>query len=143
MLSLKQKTVQFYLRAIGGLVVFLVLLIFLFHKEPTGFPLVPVGGYVGTISGLVEPTKTERTFYVERIPDSSSIVFVAFADRFEPQVVTSTRLEVKEANLIDPVTINFKERIVNVKLKDISTWSTEHLSKNWVTERTKTLRKVS
>ena len=40
-------------------------------------------------------------------------------------------------------TINFKERIVNVKLKDISTGSTEHLSKNWVTERTKTLRKVS
>lgn len=40
-------------------------------------------------------------------------------------------------------TINFKERIVNAKLKDISTWSTEHLSKNWVTERTKTLRKVS
>lgn len=40
-------------------------------------------------------------------------------------------------------TINFKERIVNVKLKDISTWSTEQLSKNWVTERTKTLRKVS
>ena len=40
-------------------------------------------------------------------------------------------------------TINFKECIVNVKLKDISTWSTEHLSKNWVTERTKTLRKVS
>lgn len=34
-------------------------------------------------------------------------------------------------------------RIVNVKLKDISTWSTELLSKNWVTERTKTLRKVS
>ncbi len=110
MVSLKQKTVQFYLRAIGGLVVFLALLIFLFHKEPIGFPLVPVGGYVGTISGLVEPTKVERTFYVERIPDSSSIVFVAFADRFEPQVVTSTRLEVKEANLIDPVTINFKER---------------------------------
>ena len=40
-------------------------------------------------------------------------------------------------------TINFKERIVNVKLKDISAWSTEHLPKNWVTERTKTLRKVS
>ena len=39
--------------------------------------------------------------------------------------------------------INFKERIVNVKLKDISTWATGHLPKNWVTERTKTLRKVS
>ena len=37
----------------------------------------------------------------------------------------------------------FKERIVNVKQKDISTWSTWHLSKNWVTERTKTLRNVS
>ena len=36
-----------------------------------------------------------------------------------------------------------KERIVNVKLKDISTWATGHLSKNWVTERIKTLRKVS
>ena len=40
-------------------------------------------------------------------------------------------------------TINFKEHIVNVKLKDISTWATEHLSKNWVTVRNKTLRKVS
>lgn len=40
-------------------------------------------------------------------------------------------------------TINFKERIVNVKLKDIRAWSTEHLSTNWVTERTKTLRKAS
>ena len=40
-------------------------------------------------------------------------------------------------------TINFKERIVNVKLKGISAWSTEHLPRNWVTERTKTLRKVS
>ena len=34
-------------------------------------------------------------------------------------------------------TFNFKERLVNVKLKDIDTWTTEHLSKNWVTERTK------
>lgn len=49
----------------------------------------------------------------------------------------------KVANESVTKTINFKERIVNVKLKDISTWSTEHLSKNWVTERTKTLRKVS
>ena len=40
-------------------------------------------------------------------------------------------------------TFNFKERLVNVKLKDIDAWATEHLSKNWVTERTKTLRQVS
>ena len=40
-------------------------------------------------------------------------------------------------------TVNFKERIVNVKLKDIRVWSTEHLFTNRVTERTKTLRKVS
>ncbi len=39
-------------------------------------------------------------------------------------------------------TMDFKERIVNVKLKDIRIWSTQHLSKNWVTERTKTLRKI-
>ena len=49
----------------------------------------------------------------------------------------------KVANESVTKTVNFKERIVNVKLKDISTWSTEHLSKNWVTERTKTLKKVS
>ncbi|MGN8725850.1 hypothetical protein, partial [Segatella copri] len=36
-----------------------------------------------------------------------------------------------------------KERLVNVKLKDIDAWTTEHLSKNWVTERTKTLKQVS
>lgn len=44
---------------------------------------------------------------------------------------------------LDTLTINFKERIVNVKLKDISTWSTEHLSKSWVIDRAKTFRKVS
>ena len=49
----------------------------------------------------------------------------------------------KVANESVTKTINFKERIVNVKLKDISAWSTEHLPKNWVTERKKTLRKVS
>lgn len=49
----------------------------------------------------------------------------------------------KVANESVTKTVNFKERIVNVKLKDISTWSTGHLSKNWVTERTKTFRKVS
>ena len=28
-------------------------------------------------------------------------------------------------------TFNFKERLVNVKIKDIDAWTTEHLSKNW------------
>ena len=49
----------------------------------------------------------------------------------------------KVANEFVTKAINFKERIVNVKLRDICAWSTEHLSKNWVTERTKTLKKVS
>jgi hypothetical protein len=40
-------------------------------------------------------------------------------------------------------TFNFKERLVNVKLKDIDTWASKNMSKNWVTERTKTLKKVS
>ena len=37
---------------------------------------------------------------------------------------------------------NFKERLVNVKLKDVDAWSKKHMSTNWVTERTKTLRNV-
>ncbi len=49
----------------------------------------------------------------------------------------------KVANESVTKTINFKERIVNVKLKDISAWSAKHLPKNWVTERTRTLRRVS
>ena len=49
----------------------------------------------------------------------------------------------KVANESVTKTINFKERIVNVKLKDIRAWSTKQLSKNWVTERTKTLKQVS
>lgn len=39
-------------------------------------------------------------------------------------------------------TFNFKERLVNVKLKDIETFAKENMSKNWVTERTKTLKKA-
>ena len=57
--------------------------------------------------------------------------------------VLTIPLHPKVSNESVTKTINFKDRIVNVKLKDISTWSTEHLSKNRVTERTKTLRKVS
>lgn len=51
-------------------------------------------------------------------------------------------LHPKVATKVVTKTFNFKERIMNVKLKDIDTWATEHLSKNWVTERTKTLKRV-
>ena len=37
-------------------------------------------------------------------------------------------------------TFNFKERLVNVKLKDIDAYASEHMSTNWVTERTKILQ---
>ena len=40
-------------------------------------------------------------------------------------------------------TFHIKERLENVKLKDIDAWTTKHLSKNWVIERTKTLKQVS
>ena len=36
-------------------------------------------------------------------------------------------------------TFNFKERLVNAKLKDIDAYASEHMSTNWVTERTKIL----
>lgn len=45
-------------------------------------------------------------------------------------------------NQIVTKTFNFKERLTNVKLKDVDAWRTEHLSINWVTERTKTLKKA-
>ena len=48
----------------------------------------------------------------------------------------------KISNQIVTKTVNFKERLMNVKLKDIDAWRTEHMSKNWVTERTKTLKKA-
>ena len=46
----------------------------------------------------------------------------------------------KITNKVVTKTVDFKERIVNVKFKDIDAWTTEHLSINWVTERTKTLK---
>lgn len=39
-------------------------------------------------------------------------------------------------------TFNFKERLVNVKLKDVDSWATKNMSTNWVTERTKIFRKA-
>ncbi len=79
---------------------------------------------------------------------TADILIVIFVLYFISYLLILKELSYKNAlkneNIeLDTLTINFKERIVNVKLKDISTWSTEHLSKNWVTERTKTLRKVS
>lgn len=49
-------------------------------------------------------------------------------------------LHAKLANESVTKTFNFKERLCNVKLKDIDTFAKEHMSKNWVTERTKTLK---
>ena len=39
-------------------------------------------------------------------------------------------------------TFNFRERLVNVKLKDVDSWATKNMSTNWVTERTKIFRKA-
>lgn len=38
---------------------------------------------------------------------------------------------------------DFKERLCNVKLKDVDEFAKKHMSINWVTERTKQLKKVS
>ena len=40
-------------------------------------------------------------------------------------------------------TFNFKERLVNVKLKDIDAYASEHMSTNWVTERTRILHRIA
>ena len=51
-------------------------------------------------------------------------------------------LHAKLANESVAKTFNFKERLCNVKLKDIDAFAKEHMSKNWVTERTKALKNV-
>ena len=40
------------------------------------------------------------------------------------------------------IKVNFKERLCNVKLKDIDAFAKKHMSINWVTERTKQLKNV-
>ena len=52
-------------------------------------------------------------------------------------------LHAKLENKSATKSFNFKERLCNVKLKDIDAFAKEHMSINWVTERTKQLRKVS
>ncbi len=38
---------------------------------------------------------------------------------------------------------DFKVRLANVKLKEIDDWAKANLSRNWVKDRTETLKKVS
>lgn len=51
-------------------------------------------------------------------------------------------LHAKLANESLTKTFNFKERLCYVKLKDIDDFAKKHMSNNWVTERTKTLKKA-
>lgn len=51
-------------------------------------------------------------------------------------------LHAKLENKSATKSFNFKERLCNVKLKDIEAFAKEHMSINWVTERTNLLRKV-
>ncbi|WP_418689049.1 hypothetical protein [Agathobacter sp.] len=91
----------------------------------------------GNMSINISSDIIESTFGIYKSKKSSNKLYGVTS------FVLTIPLYPKVSNESVTKTINFKERIVNVKLKDISTWSTEHLSKNWVTERTKTLRKVS
>lgn len=52
-------------------------------------------------------------------------------------------LHAKLENKSATKSFNFKERLCNIKLKDIDAFAKEHMSTNWVTERTKQLRNVS
>lgn len=49
-------------------------------------------------------------------------------------------LHAKLANESLTKTFNFKERLCDVKLKDIDAFAKKHMSNNWVTERTKALK---
>lgn len=51
-------------------------------------------------------------------------------------------LHAKLENKSATKTFNFKERLCNVKLKDIEAFAKKHMSTNWVTERTKLLKNV-
>lgn len=51
-------------------------------------------------------------------------------------------LHAKLENKSATKTFNFKERLCNVKLKDIDTFTNNHMSTNWVTVRTKQLKNV-
>ena len=51
-------------------------------------------------------------------------------------------LHAKLENKSATKTFNFKERLCNVKLKDIYAFAEKHMSTNWVTERTKQLKNV-
>ncbi len=57
--------------------------------------------------------------------------------------VLSIPLHIKLKNDYATKTFNFKERLCNVKLKDIDAFAKKHMSINWVTERTKQLKNVS
>lgn len=93
--------------------------------------------FTGNISINISSDIIESTFGIYKSKKSPNKLYGV-----TPFVLTIPSYS-KVANEFVTKTINFKERIVNVKLKDISTWSNENLSKNWVAERTKTLRKVS
>lgn len=49
----------------------------------------------------------------------------------------------KITNKIQSRSLNFKELLTRVRQKDVDEWRNKNLSTNWVTERTKTLKKVS
>lgn len=51
-------------------------------------------------------------------------------------------LHAKLENKSATKTFNFKERLCNVKLKDIDTFAKKHMSTNWVAARTKQLKNV-
>ncbi len=80
----------------------------------------------------------EFTFGIYKSKKSPNKLYGITPFRSNDTIISKSRERIRVTK-----TFNFKERLVNVKLKDIDAWTIEHLSKNWVTERTKTLKQVS
>ena len=97
--------------ASGIAVLCLLVLVVLFRPRSESFPALPTGGFVGTISGVPDPSgePQTKTLYVERISGASALLVVVFADGWKPQVIPLSWQSVGsgggESAYLDPVSI--------------------------------------
>jgi hypothetical protein len=68
----------------------------LFGQNKT-FPDLPVGAYVGKMSGISAGEKEAASLYVERIRNANSLLFVVFREGWKPQIVSTEQAEAKQA----------------------------------------------
>ena len=91
MLRRRQKRALFIGLSLGGIALGVLVLVWSIARKEKTFPSLPIGAYVGQISGVEGSEGEFHTIYVERVSQANALLTVVLDEGWVPQVIPVAR----------------------------------------------------